>query len=142
MLIVTLRANVVVLVLSTACLIAALATSGWSCGNLFEHCMSDRDEMKVIVSLLVGGSALVAIVLLMDLIALCTTEVTLRSGYTAARQVLLLIGVGALLSAVIFYTVQYNRREWSYFLAVSGTMLAVQIGLFSLLSCESASCSC
>ncbi|KAF6769297.1 hypothetical protein AHF37_12480 [Paragonimus kellicotti] len=141
MLVVTLRANVIVLVLATACLIAALATSGWSCGNLFEQCISGRDEMKVIASLLVGGSSLVAVVLLMDLIVLCTTQVTLHSGYTVARHVLLLVGVGALLSAVIFYTVQYNRREWSYFLAVSGTMLATQIGLFSLLSCESAGCS-
>ncbi|CAL8077527.1 unnamed protein product [Calicophoron daubneyi] len=137
------RLSAVVLGIAVSCLIVALATRGWRCGNMFTECKSDREMILFVLSLLLIGLILIFVVFMMDLIAFCSNQVVVERSYVTARFVILYIGTGALLAAVLLYTIRFNT-EWSYFLAICGTIMATQISILALMTskCTGGQCTC
>ncbi|KAA0183768.1 hypothetical protein FBUS_00028 [Fasciolopsis buskii] len=137
------RVGVFVLGSALALIIAALATDGWSCGNLYTDCKYNRDMILTVFGLLVGGSACILIVFMLDLVAYCSQETIVRQSYLVTRLILLYLGTAALMIAVILYLIKFNR-EWSFFLAVCGAVLASHVGISTLMvsSCSNGQCTC
>jgi len=129
------RLTAALLGIAVACIIVALATSSWGCGNLFEGCTDrrfhDRDAMIAVAALLVIGLACLIVVFIIDLVLLCST--TVLSGTITARFVLLYIGAALTLIAVIIFTARRSQM-WSFFLAVIGAIIAVIVSILAIMS--------
>ncbi|BHF68041.1 hypothetical protein SprV_0301107100 [Sparganum proliferum] len=126
------RLSCVVLAFAIVFLCLAIALPEWQCGGLFDSCTrgggSNRTLMIAVTALLVIGTALLAIVFIMDLVSFCSTVTT--ADEIIARFVMLYIGASLTLIAVIVYTVQ-THQKWSYFLAVVGTIFATQVAILA-----------
>lgn len=127
------KLTVVIVAISIAFVVAALAIPRWHCGSLFEDCCRrgarDREAMIAIAALLVVGLACLIIIFIIDLVLLCQTVVSV--GTMTARFVLLYLGVACIVIAVIVYTVK-NNEAWSYVLVVVGAVFSILIALLAI----------
>ncbi|CAH8456950.1 unnamed protein product [Dicrocoelium dendriticum] len=129
------RLSVALLALSVGLIIAGLATSSWGCGNLFEECQNhgERTAVVSVIILLLLGLVCLSIVLLLDLVSLCSDTFSTQAGYLTTRFVLLYLGSGCLLAGILVFTGLVSHR-WSYFAATVGCVFALQVALLAILS--------
>ncbi|CAH8456212.1 unnamed protein product [Dicrocoelium dendriticum] len=128
------RLGTILLGVSIGLITIGLAISNWRCGNLFEGCqhLYDSDMIISVAALLVIGVVCLAIVFVLDILGARSSTFAENTGYLTARFVLLYLGAACTLIAVIVYTVKVGH-EWSYFITVVGTVIAVHIALLALL---------
>ncbi|KAF5398928.1 Neutral sphingomyelinase [Paragonimus skrjabini miyazakii] len=121
--------------LSIGLVICGLATSQWSCGNLFDNCQRGQYKSAVIavIALLLLGLVCLMIVLILDTIAFCSDQFSVTSGYVTTRFVFLYLGAASLFVGILLYTGQIGHA-WSYFCATVGCVFALQVAILAILS--------
>ncbi|CAL8077518.1 unnamed protein product [Calicophoron daubneyi] len=127
------RLSAVMLGIAVSFLIAALSTRGWKCGYMFTECKSDRGMIQLVLSLLLIGLILISVIFVMDLIAFCSNLAAGERRFIVARLIMLYIGTATLLAAILLYTIHFNT-EWSYFMAICGTIIATQASIATLMT--------
>uniref|UniRef100_A0A0X3P9R0 Neutral sphingomyelinase n=1 Tax=Schistocephalus solidus TaxID=70667 RepID=A0A0X3P9R0_SCHSO len=127
------RLTATLLGIAVTAIILALALPHWGCGNLIENCPRgyDRDAIIAVAALLIIGLACLLVVFIIDLVLICSSVVP--AGLLTARFVLLYLGAGLILIAVIVFTAKRNAL-WSYFLAVIGAIFAVLVAILAIMS--------
>ncbi|VDN13063.1 unnamed protein product [Dibothriocephalus latus] len=116
-----------------AAIISALAIPHWGCGNLIEDCTRgyDRAAIIAVAALLIIGLVFLIVVFIIDLVLICSS--TVPPGLITARFILLYLGTGLILIAVIVFTARRNGL-WSYFLAVIGSIFAVVVAILAIMT--------
>ncbi|CAH8649646.1 unnamed protein product [Heterobilharzia americana] len=129
------RLGVSLLCLAVGLSVSALITSSWDCGNLFSTCQntSYKDTASAVAGLLILGIVCLLIIIILDAVALCSDVFASLSAYTTVRFIILYLGAAALLIGVLVYT-SLIGYHWSYFLAVTGAVLATQVAILAIMS--------
>ncbi|KAG5452892.1 hypothetical protein CSKR_202340 [Clonorchis sinensis] len=122
-----------ILSLSLTLTLSALATSAWGCGNLFTGCQNTKYKSvaTAIAAMLLVGSFCFVLLLVMELVALCNPKIPFGRGFQIPYYVFLTLGILSLLIGVFIYTGEIGR-QWSYFLAVCASVLAVQVAILAV----------
>ncbi|TGZ61920.1 hypothetical protein CRM22_007698 [Opisthorchis felineus] len=123
----------VILSISLTLTLSALATSAWECGNLFTGCQNTKYKSlaTAIAAMLLIGSLCFVLLLGMGFVALCNPKVPVSRGFQIPYYIFLTIGISSLLTGVLIYTGEIGR-QWSYFLAVCASALAVQVAILAV----------
>ncbi|KAG5452891.1 hypothetical protein CSKR_107437 [Clonorchis sinensis] len=111
--------------------LVALVTSAWECGNLFTDCQETkfRSRMTGIAAFLILAASCFILILIMDVITFCNPPVSANLWFQIAYYALLLLGPMSHLAGVFIYTREIGR-QWSYFLAIWASVMAVQAAWF------------
>merc|ERR1711872_1129207 len=90
-------------------IIFALVTDFWTCGTLFNDCKNKYNEVvTAFIALLIIGGVCLVIVVILDLIGLCSKRLTEKTGYVLSRFVLLYVSAACLLTAVLLFTAKVS----------------------------------
>lgn len=128
------RLATILLGLAVSLVIIGLATSYWGCGDLFHSCQRYYKDVAIaVLALLLVGVVCLGIVFILDLIGLCSDAYISSGGYTTARFILLYLGAACIFTAVLVFTGKFSG-QWSYFLAVVGSVFALQVAILAILT--------
>ncbi|CAI2734874.1 unnamed protein product [Schistosoma spindalis] len=126
---------IILLIITLGLCITSLSTDFWSCGNLFITCQ-DTDYKMIILSmigLLILGCFCILLIIILDIISLCSIKFSSHITYLVLRFILLILCATALLIGVLLYTISIEHN-WSYFCAVVGAVLVTVVVILSIMS--------
>ncbi|VEL09739.1 unnamed protein product [Protopolystoma xenopodis] len=126
------RLGTILLGLAIGFLIVGLATSSWKCGNLFQRYCTNESGIVAVLALLLVGLVCLVVVFILDMIAHCSDIYFANPSYTTARFIILYIGAGAVVIAILIYASSLTS-SWSYFMATVGMVFAVQVAILAIL---------
>ncbi|CAH8598840.1 unnamed protein product [Schistosoma turkestanicum] len=129
------RLGVSLLCITVSLSITSLITGFWDCGNLFSACQQTtfRETVSAVAGLIILGTVCLLIIILLDVVALCSNVFASRAAYTTVRFIILYLGAAALLIGILMYTALVGH-QWSYFFTVTGTALATQVAILAIMS--------
>ncbi|CAH8676016.1 unnamed protein product [Schistosoma bovis] len=125
----------ILLIITLGLCITSLGTDYWICGHLFLSCQ-DMDYKVIILSmigLLILGCFCILLIIILDIISLCSMKFSSHITYLILRFILLIVCAIALLISVLLYTI-YIEHNWSYFCAVVGAVLITVVVILSFMS--------
>uniref|UniRef100_A0A5K3EI57 G_PROTEIN_RECEP_F3_4 domain-containing protein n=1 Tax=Mesocestoides corti TaxID=53468 RepID=A0A5K3EI57_MESCO len=120
--------STVLLVISIAAIVAALAISDWRNGLAFGGSSHDKEAMTAVTLLIVVGLACFILVFILDVVVLCQSVVP--SGLLTARFLILYLGVALVMTGVLVFTARQGR-QWPYFLCIVGAVFSVLVAILA-----------
>ncbi|GAA55827.1 hypothetical protein CSKR_107471 [Clonorchis sinensis] len=128
--------SISLLIVALTAVTLSMTLNEWSCGGLFTSCLDRRRATTIaIIGLFCSGLAALFLTLILDLINCCVQKLDYDPSFTTTRLCALLIGVILTLAGLVVYTAQIDR-QWSYLLATTGVVFAMQVSFLGLMNSQ------
>lgn len=119
--------GLIILGLSIAFLLVSLCIPQWDVGYLYKASDATR---QCVAYILIAGTACIVAAWIIELLFLCISENNVLSWII---RILLFVGSILVITACVIYNFK-AVNEWSFFCALFGSVIALMMGVFGLLS--------